>query len=126
MGIRTQLQPPVYHSWFSGRNPIEQCTAFAALAAGGVRRDAAAIARVKTVMAALSTSTRTTPVQAISPAVAAAAILSGVLTSGMVAMPTTRRPSTNQLRWWSTSDAQGPLVLRYTPQCNRSLVWISR
>lgn len=85
MGIRTQLQPYLSTTLGSqGVTPIEQCTAFATLAAGGVRRDAVAITRIEDRNGNVIYEHKDNPVQAISPAVAAAAtdVLSGVLTSG--------------------------------------------
>ena len=82
MGIRTQLQPYLSTTLGSqGVTPIEQCTAFATLAAGGVRRDAVAITRIEDRNGNVIYEHKDNPVQAISPAVAAAAtdVLSGVL-----------------------------------------------
>ncbi len=103
MGIRTGY---VYLSttlWFSGRNPIEQCTAFLA-------RAQAVFVVMLLQLRALRTlrngnviyEHKDNPVQAIGPAVAAAAtdVLSGVLTSGTgrYAWPEDLQPARLQVR----------------------------
>ena len=108
-----------------GVTPIEQCTAFATLAAGGVRRDAVAITRIEDRNGNVIYEHKDNPVQAISPAVAAAAtdVLSGVLTSGTgryaYNLKTFNQPVAGKT---GTSDNSEDLWFCAIPTaCNRSL-----